>query len=360
MQVSVIIPTYNEAENIPIIVPGIAAVLEANNLQAEIIVVDDNSPDGTAEAVEDLRDRFDVKVIKRNSKRGLAQSVIEGFENACGEICVVMDADLSHPIETLPEMIKPILNGQYQATVGSRYIAGGGSTNWSFIRKVISRGAGLLAKGLNKLSDPTSGFMAIRRELLENHIFEPIGWKIVLEVITKTNAHFKEVPIIFADRINGESKLDYRVQLLYMFHLYKLYDFKIPTLTQFIRFCFVGFSGLVIDTLVLTGCVEIFGLGKTISSAYSFLAAATSNFFLNRSFTFRQEKSLSKKGTAKHWASFLSVCLFGLILRVTLMHLLISYTFFGKGRLYIFANFIGIIAATFVNFFGSKKVVFKN
>ena len=186
MTISIILPTYNEANNIPLIVPRIYHVLKKGGFSAEILVVDDNSTDGTADIAKKLANEYPVIANVRKNERGLATAVMKGFELARGDVCVVMDADMSHPIEKIPEMIEPITRGQYDATIGSRYMAGGGCENWSIIRRIISRGAGVLARGVTKASDPTSGFMAIRKEILDGVRLDPVGWKIVLETIVKT------------------------------------------------------------------------------------------------------------------------------------------------------------------------------
>ena len=232
--ISIILPTYNEADNLKLIIPKISKLLADQEIAGEIIVVDDNSPDGTADVARTLSQKYPVRVFLRKNERGLATAVIKGFELARGEICLIMDADLSHPVDKIPEMINPIVQGNCDATVGSRYIAGGGYENWSLIRKIVSKGAGFLAFGLTNLSDPTSGFMAIKKSVWEGIKLDPIGWKIVLEVIVKSNSRFKEIPIVFADRQLGESKLDSRVQKEYLWHLWKLYLYKYPNLKAFL------------------------------------------------------------------------------------------------------------------------------
>ena len=149
------------------IIPAITKVFRDEAMEGEVIVVDDNSPDGTASIASNLAGSYPVKVHVRKSGRGLSRAVIEGFGLARGEICVVMDADLSHPVEKIPDMIQPILEGKCDATVGSRYVVGGGAQNWPLLRRIVSKGAGLLAKGVTVLSDPTSGFMAVRRSVLD-------------------------------------------------------------------------------------------------------------------------------------------------------------------------------------------------
>lgn len=233
--VSVILPTYNESDNLRVIVPMISGVFERENIRGEIIVVDDNSPDGTAREARLLEEKFPVMVHLREGERGLATAVIKGFGFSKGDICVVMDADMSHPVEKIPEMINPIIRGECDATVGSRYTCGGGCDDWPIRRKFISKTAGILARGLVKLSDPTSGFMAIRRKLLESVKLDPIGWKIVLEVIVKTKARFREVPIVFAERQFGRSKLNMKVQKEYLLHLLRLYYFKYGNFAQIFK-----------------------------------------------------------------------------------------------------------------------------
>jgi len=168
--ISIIIPTYNEIDNIRIIIPKISGVLNREDIKGEIIVVDDDSPDGTAFAAKELSLEYPVKVFLRKTDRGLSKSVIKGFELAEGDICMVMDADLSHPVEKIPEMVKPILADECDVTVGSRNIPGGGCTEWSFLRRIASKIAGYMAIGVTSLSDPTSGFMAIRKSIININI----------------------------------------------------------------------------------------------------------------------------------------------------------------------------------------------
>lgn len=223
---SIILPTYNEAENISLIVTKITRLLEDKNIKGEIIIVDDNSPDGTADLAQKMSGEFPVRVCIRKNKRGLARSVVEGFKLAKGDIFLVMDADLSHPVEKIPDMIGPILKGKCDMTVGSRYVSEGNFETWTFIRKAMSKWAGLLAKGVTNISDPTSGYMAIKKEILNGVNLDPIGWKIVLETIVKTNSRVIEVPIVFVDRQKGKSKLNFKIQMAYLYHLWKLYCYK--------------------------------------------------------------------------------------------------------------------------------------
>jgi len=353
--ISIILPTYNEAENIKLIVPKMFQVLNGENIKIEIIIVDDNSPDGTADIAQKLAKKYPVRVHVRKNERGLATAIMKGFELAKGDICVVMDADLSHPVEKIPEMVKPILEGKCDATIGSRYVNGGGCENWPLIRRIVSKVAGLLARGITNLSDPTSGFMAIRKSLLNGIKLDPVGWKIVLEIIVKTNPRFIEIPIIFADRQEGKSKLGLRAQVDYLRHLWRLYCFKFPTIFQFIKFCLVGLSGIFVDTTILVSLVELLSFDPRFAAVFAFFAAVSWNYIFNRIWTFETGKSTK---LAHSYISFVTVCLLGLGIRIGVMHLLIEYAGMGKSPWYILASFLGIVSATIFNFLGSKYIAF--
>lgn len=224
--ISIVLPTYNEIDNINIIILKIVEVCEREGFNGEIIVVDDNSPDGTADAPESLSLEFPVRVYVRKTDRGLSKSVIKGFELARNDICVLMDADLSHPVECIPDMVRPIMDGECDMCVGSRYISGGGWTDDNPFRGIMSRFAGFLAKGVTTLSDPTSGFMAIRKGILDNISIDPLGWKIVLEIAVKARPRIREIPILFSKRNSGGSKLGISAEFDYLHHLWKLYCYK--------------------------------------------------------------------------------------------------------------------------------------
>lgn len=353
--ISIILPTYNESENIKLIIPRIFKVLNDEDIRGEVIVIDDDSPDGTADIALTLVDRYPVRVHVRKSARGLATAVMKGFELAEGDICIVMDADLSHPVQKIPDMIRPILEHQCDITVGSRYVAEGGYEDWSLIRRIVSKGAGLLARGVTKLSDSTSGFMAVRKNVLEGIKLGPIGWKIVLEVIVKTNSQFLEVPIVFTDREKGKSKLDAKAQMDYLRHLWRLYCYKYINIFQFMKFCIVGFSGLFVDTAVLVSFVELLSADPRFAAIFAFIAAVSWNYIFNRFWAFDFGRTTK---FASSYISFVTICGIGLGVRIGVMHLLIEYAGMGKGLWYILASILGIISATILNFFGSKYVAF--
>ena len=270
---------------------------------------------------------------------------------------MVMDADLSHPVEKIPDMIQPILQGKCDATVGSRYVVGGGAQNWPLLRKIISKGAGLLAKGVTGLSDPTSGFMALRKSILEGITLDPLGWKIVLEVIVKTKSRVMEIPIVFADREEGESKLGLKAQVDYLRHLGRLYAYRYPLFFEFVKFCLVGLTGLVVDTAVLVSLVDHVSLDPRFAAVFAFAAAVSWNYLFNRIWAFESGRSAP---VSRSYVFFVSICLGGLGVRIGVMHLLIEYAGMGVKPWYILASFVGIAAATIFNFLGSRYVAFKS
>ena len=224
LQVSVVVPTYCEAENLPVLVPSIWAALQAAGLRGEVIVVDDDSPDGTGDVARQLGRTYPVRVAVRRGERGLATAVLAGFAMSDALVVVVMDADGSHPVERLDDLIRPVLEDVADIVVGSRRLPGGAVQDWPWHRRLASWVAGLLSRNLTELSDPTTGFMAMRRSLLSQLDLDPVGWKIVLEVVFKARgARLLEVPITFLDRRSGKSKLSWSAQVDFVRHLIRLY-----------------------------------------------------------------------------------------------------------------------------------------
>jgi dolichol-phosphate mannosyltransferase len=208
-RVSVVLPTYNERENLPILLEELDRHLR--DLSYEVIVVDDNSPDGTAEVARRLSSRYPVRVVVRRGKLGLSSAVVRGAREASAPIVIVMDADLQHPPRVARLLALKALEG-YDLVVASRYARGGGVENWSILRHAASLGATLLArllvKGARRVSDPMSGFFAVRRELLLSPKLRPRGFKILLEVLGRSRIRrVAEVPFTFKPRRRGASKL---------------------------------------------------------------------------------------------------------------------------------------------------------
>ena len=228
---SIVIPTYNEAGGIERLLRALDAVFKEHALDGEIIVVDDNSPDGTGAIVDRLSaEGLPVKCLHRPGKLGLSSGVIDGWKAARKESRALgaMDADFSHDINALPKMVEALASGQYGLAVGSRYVPGGGIANWPARRILTSRVACMLARPLTRVKDVTSGYILVKREAIEGVELDPIGFKIGLEVIAK--GHYGkaiEIPYVFTDRIVGESKLNEKEIFNYLKQLRKLYTARI-------------------------------------------------------------------------------------------------------------------------------------
>lgn len=206
VDVSVVVPTYNERETLSELVGRLHQALGSGY---EVVVVDDSSPDGTADLARELGRQHPVRVLQRPGKLGLGSAVLEGARAASGRWVVVMDADLSHPPEVVPQLVDALRSGA-ELAVGSRYVPGGGVRDWPWPRRLMSRVAVALARLWlrERVSDPVSGFFAARRELLLDPSLEGIGYKILLEVLVRNRGRsVVEVPYVFTDRRGGRSKL---------------------------------------------------------------------------------------------------------------------------------------------------------
>jgi dolichol-phosphate mannosyltransferase len=221
--ISIIIPTYNEKSNIRKLTSKIDDIFKKKKIKGEIIFVDDNSPDGTGKIAESLSKKYPVRVIHRRKKLGLASAVIEGFSEAKGDIFGVMDADLSHPTDSIPDMLNPIIKGKADFTIGSRYVGDGDVVGWPLSRKIISKGATMLTRHLTDVKDPMSGFFFIKKKVIDNVYLSAKGYKICLEIIVKGNyKKIKEVPITFKDRHKGTSKLNKSEYINYLYNVANL------------------------------------------------------------------------------------------------------------------------------------------
>jgi dolichol-phosphate mannosyltransferase len=227
MKFSIVVPTYNEAGGIEKLIATLAEVFKKNGLDGEIVVVDDNSPDGTGAIVDRLeREGYPVRCLHRPGKMGLSSGVIDGWKFARPDSVALgaIDADFSHDPTILPRMVDALANGGYGLSIGSRYVPGGGIQNWPKRRIVTSRVAIALAQPLTPIRDITSGYFLVKREALDGVELDPIGFKIGLEVIAKARyGRALEVPYVFTDRIAGTSKLNQNEILNYLKQLGRIY-----------------------------------------------------------------------------------------------------------------------------------------
>ncbi len=224
---SIIVPTYNERDRLPELVRTILGAFERAGVAGELVVVDDNSPDGTGRVADDLAAHLPIRVIHRAGKLGLGTAVIEGFNAAGSSVVGVADADLSHPPELIPRMLTVLKATEADVVIGSRYIPGGGTKNWSVGRLLMSRAACLMARVVTPVRDATSGFFLIRRDLARSVTISAGGFKICLELLIRSQARLVvEVPYVFVGRTAGESKMNYKEATGYLDQLRDLRRFQ--------------------------------------------------------------------------------------------------------------------------------------
>jgi len=353
-RVTVVVPTYKEAENLPHLIGRLAKVREEHGLDLNVLIMDDDSRDGSAEIVAARPEKW-VQIVVRTADRGLSPSVLDGMMRAEGEILVCMDADLSHPPEAIPQMLRKLEEGA-DFVIGSRYVKGGStSDDWGFLRWINSRVATWLARPLTSARDPMAGFFAFRRSTFAaGRSFNPVGYKIGLEFIVKCGCErVVEVPIHFEDRQLGKSKLTMRQQLLYVKHLRRLYTFKFGAWSQLVQFLTVGGLGTVVNLALLTGILRV-GLSPKPAVATAIVLSMCFNFVLNRRFSFGESRQDS---WMRQFVGFMTACSVGALINyaVTL--------FFMGGRFVLrpqLAALVGIAAATAFNFVASRYLVFRS
>ena len=280
-RVSIVVPTYREAESLPHLIDRIAKLRSETALDVELLVMDDDSRDGTAELMAARAEPW-ARLTVRTRDRGLSAAVIEGLRSACGEVLVAMDADLSHPPERIPAMIGALESG-FDFVVGSRYVEGGTTADdWGFLRWLNSRIATALARPFTSIRDPMSGFFALRRATFERAAaLDPVGYKIALELIVKCHClRVGEIPIHFENRRYGESKLTLREQLRYLQHLRRLAVYRFGTRPPLVRFLAVGALGTLVNLAVLTGLLRL-GLGAPLALAGGIAVSMLGNLALS-------------------------------------------------------------------------------
>jgi dolichol-phosphate mannosyltransferase len=396
---SIIIPTYNESENIIDLLSRITKLFSfSSSLTPEIIVVDDNSPDDTGRLVEYYSrhntgfrnlhpsqldnigsecEACSVRVIHRSHKTGLVSAILEGIKSSFGQYILVMDADFSHSPELIPKMIHELENPDIDIVVASRYTMGGSIVGWPFKRRLISKGAVKIAKyGLpikKDVKDPMSGFFALKRQVIQDIKIDSAGYKILLEILVKANnARVKEIPYTFTDRKAGKSKLDRAVILDYIkaiYHLYRYGQKSIKTqakstsaerrrsvlfLSKAGRFYTVGASGLLLNYLVsvLLAHNPNAQFGYLQSTIVGILMSNISNFVLNKLWTF-EEKDFALKKTLKQYAFFAGISSGGAAIQLGSL-----YLFLQSGFSYEVSLITAVALASISNFLLNKKWTF--
>lgn len=224
---ALVVPTYDERDRLPELVRAIFDAFQGAAIDGELVIVDDNSPDGTGDVADALARQYPVRVVHRPGKLGLGTAVVEGFAATAAQIVGVIDADLSHPPALVPRMLGVMQAEDADFVIGSRYVPGGGTSNWERSRVLMSRFACVLARGLTPVRDATSGFFLMRRDRARDVTISAGGFKICLELLIRTEpALVIEVPYVFTGRTAGESKMNWKEAAGYVKQLGDLYAYR--------------------------------------------------------------------------------------------------------------------------------------
>ncbi len=353
--VSVIIPTYNEAENVPLLLEQLGRALSGCGADYELIIVDDDSPDETwrvAEACQRQDPR--VRVIRRTGGvKGLAPSVVDGWRQARGELLGVIDADLQHPPEVLATLVRVFEDPSVDVAVASRYTSNGVRLRWNPVRKWISRGASNLAQAVlpsaaHGVTDPMSGFFVLRRRVVEDAALRPTGYKILLEVLGRGRyRRVAEVPYQFGRRRRGESKLGALVMRDYLAQVWRLV-WAPEGMGRFVRFCLVGAAGVVVNLGIFWWLKASGMLGTLRAGAVAVECAILNNFLWNELWTFKDRSQGAPRlaDRLRRLAHFNLICGVGAAIQLALLWALSIRL----GWHYLVSNAIAIGLVTFWNY----------
>jgi dolichol-phosphate mannosyltransferase len=320
LQLAVVIPTFNEKANVATLIAKLDQALVGRNWEA--IFVDDDSPDGTADAAREIA-RLDkrVRVIQRIGRRGLSSACIEGMCATAAPVVAVIDGDLQHDETLLPAMLDMLKNEETDVVIGSRFVTGGCTGEWDSDRVAKSALATRMSRRVLKcdLNDPMSGFFMIRTDIVRRLApsLSAIGFKILLDLLTAspTPLRFVEVPYTFRCRTEGESKLDHVVAMEYLIAIYdRMFGRVVPV--RFAMFSAIGVLGVGIHMAVLTALFVGFGTHFLVGEIVATLAALTFNFFLNNALTYRDRRLKGWRQLVDGWVSFAVICSVGAVANV--------------------------------------------
>lgn len=346
-------PTYQERANVATAVKTASAALAG--IPHEIVVVDDASPDGTADVAEGLAaEGVPVRVVRREGERGLARAVIAGFRATRGEIIVCMDADGSHPADLLPALVRQVEDGADLA-LASRYAPGGRVEGWPWRRRAVSRAATRLAAHLTQVQDPMSGYFATRRGVIDGVELDPRGFKIGLDLLVRAKpARVVEVPFVFRDRERGRSKLRAGVYAEYVAHLWQLTRIANPAAFQALKYLAVGALGMLVNLALFGALVVGARIAGEVALFASFAGAVVFNFALNKAWTFR-DPSRAPRVVAGKLARFAAIALVGLGINWGAYSLLTGLV----ATPAVLAQAVGIVVAAAWNFEASRRFAFR-
>jgi dolichol-phosphate mannosyltransferase len=363
---TVIIPTLNEADMIEKTIRGVDAVLKRENLHGQILVIDDNSSDTTPSIVHEMQTTHpNVRILIRHNNPGLSPSIVDGFQEAGmnSDIFIVLDADGQHPVEKIPGLYGKVKEGN-DIVIGSRYMKGGEIKNWGFTRKVISRCATFIARlFFPHITDPVSGFFALRKDVVLEAPLRPKGYKILLEVLGKGRwRKAVEIPFAFGARERGQSKLRQQTIVEYLKQIIDLTKFTVthtesPAYTEFsrmVRFMAVGITGVLVNVWFLYFLTEWLGIYFLFSSMISVEASIISNFLLNDAWTFGDIED-KKYNRVSRFGRFQVVSVGGVLINISTLYILTAWF----GIYYILSNLAGIALAFAWNFLVNRTYTWR-
>jgi len=356
LDLSVVVPVYNESVNVPLLVTRLDAALRG--LRYEVLFVDDFSPDGTADAVREAsRSDPRCRLITRCGTRGLAGAALQGMLSAQAPLVAVIDADLQHDETLLPSMKSALESGPADLVVATRYMAGGSADGLRGLRPWLSAAGGKLVRRLFglKLSDPMSGYFMVRRALVERVAprLSPDGFKILadLAITVPRTTRVVELPYRFARRAHGESKLDGRVALEFAALLVSQLSGGLLPL-RFVLFCAVGAFGILVHLATAWTVLQL-AQTFTVAQVTATFVAMTSNFFLNNTVTHR-DRRVRGLALARGLIYFYAICSVGVVANVGLAALL-----FQHNSVWWMAALAGALVGTVWNYAISATLVWR-
>jgi len=362
--ISIVLPTYNEARSIEEALRRASEALRKAGEDYELIVVDDSSPDGTADLAEALAREIPVRVLRRPGRLGLATAVVDGWRIAQGDTLGVIDADLQHPPEVLARLASALRTHNADVAIATRSGPGGGSAEeWSWMRRLNSWGARHLAacvlpQTLAEVSDPMSGMFLVRARALEGARLEPTGYKILLEVLGKAQYRdVVEVPFMFKARSEGSSKLGMRESLQYLAHLGRLAR-TTGQLRSWIGYAAVGFSGAVVNVAILVFLVKRLAWPVAWGLAVAIPLALLNNFVWNWLVTFRSPPAADgegRSGILSRLGHYAKVCAMGAALNASLT-LLLDW----RGVQLVVASAVGVTVGGIWNLFFNVPAIWRS
>lgn len=364
MKVIIIVPTYNEHDNIGVLIDALEDQFGRIAHDMHILVVDDYSPDGTADVVHDRQNSAENLHLIQGQKSGLGAAYIRGMRYALNELSAdvvfEMDADFSHKPGDISRLLAGIESGA-DFVIGSRYVKGGSvPRSWGFLRRLNSVGGNIAARyiaGIYQVRDCTAGFRAIRASLLKRINFDTLraqGYVFqvsLLHAALKAGADIKEIPVDFIDREHGESKL--RLSDIYEFAR-NVWWIRLHNSSTFLKFSMVGASGVVVNLGVFT-LLMMAGMNKYIASPVAIEMSIIWNFFLNNYWTFRRRKTTDRtrvKGLKFNLVSVLSLGMSYL----TFVALTVAFPDVAPQ----IHQLIGIVPATLANYFLNSYWTFRH